>query len=148
MGNLSKKLTILKWFAQFFLGFLLGAIAGAGAIFCRLIDIKRADLTVDKMEFMKLLTATLVGHILGIVLGDLSLYKGQKFSIWAVIVAFFIGLVGYASCCSQNSVVLWILDRVAPPFLIVIISLITYNLVSLLHRKHFAKRKLGKIEGN
>ena len=111
------------------------------AIFYQLVDIKQANLIEDRMEFAKLLTITLVGHILGVVLGDLSLYKGQKFSILAVISAFFFGLVGYVSCCSQNSVVLWIINRVSPPVLIVIISLITYNVVSLLHRKHFAERK-------
>lgn len=141
MGNLSKRFTIVKWFVQFFLGFLLGALAGMVAIMYELVDIVLLDLIEGRKELVKLFTITLVGNTLGVVLGDLSLYKGQKFSILAVITAFFFGLVGFFFCCSRNSVVLWIINRVPPPVLIVIISLITYNAVSLLHRKHFAKRK-------
>ena len=142
MGNLSKKFAIVKWFVQFFLGFLLGALAGMVAIMCKLVDIMSLDLIEGrKEEVVKLFTITLVGNTLGVVLGDLSLYKGRKFSIVAVIMAFFLGLVGYFFCCSQDSIVLWIINRVPPPVLIVIISLITYNAVSLLHRKRFAKRK-------
>ena len=141
MGNLSKQFTIVKWLVQFFLGFLLGALAGMVAIFYRLVDIKQVDVIEGRMEFAKLFTITLVGHTLGVVLGDLSLYKGQKFSILAVITAFFIGLVGYISCCSQNSVVLWIIDLVPPPFLIVIIALTTYNAVSVLHRRYVMEQK-------
>lgn len=142
MGNLSKKFTIVKWFVQLFLGFLLGVVTGSAAIMFKLVDIRSLDLIEGrKEEFVKLLTITLVGHTLGVVLGDLSLYKGQKFSILAVITAFVLGLIGYLSCCSQNSVVLWIINRIPPPVLITIISLITYNAVSLLHRKHLAKPK-------
>jgi len=141
MGNPSKKFTIVKWFVQFFLGFLLGALAGMAAIFYRVVDIMQLDIVEGRMELAKLLTITLVGHTLGVVLGDLSLYKGQKFSILAVIAAFFFGSVGYFFCSSQSYVVLFINDLVPPPFLIVIISLITYNAVSLFHRKNFKKRK-------
>ena len=142
MGNLSKKFTIVKWFVQLLLGFLLGAFAGTVAMMCKLVDIMSLDyIESGKEEVVKLFTITLVGHILGVVLGDFSLYKGQKFSILAVITAFFFGLVGYFFCFSQNSVVLWIINRISPPVLIPIISLITYNAVSLLHRKHLAKRK-------
>lgn len=142
MGNLSKKFTVLQWFVQYFLGFLLGALAGMAAIFYGLVDIKQMESIKCGMEFKKLYTITLVGLILGIVLGDLSLYKGQKLSILAVILAFFVGLVGYTICCLENSIVLWIIDKVPPPFLIVIISLITYNAISQLRRKRFAERKL------
>ena len=141
MEKQSKKFIIEKWLTQFLLGILLSALAGITAFYFRLVDIWQLDVNEDKMEFAKLLIIALIGHNLGIVLGDMSLSKGQKLSILAVITTFFVGLVGYLFCSSHNSVVSWVKHILPTPVLVVIISLITYNAVSHLHRKNLKKLK-------